>query len=167
MARVVTLFWPLRSMLPPAETPKFAMVIALLPETAPLVRRARVVVPVGAIAAVTEMSPELEPPAKPMRTVGLTRRLSSPETSDILVAFAVPRSIARLFVRGAIEIEPAEAVRETEVEIVITSACNLMLPVVDVTATVLLNSPPVYSMSPAIVTAAPGETVWVTSAEPT
>ena len=143
------------------------MVIALLPETAPLVRRARVVVPVGAIAAVTEISPEFEPPAKPTRTVGLTRRLSSPETSDILAALAVPRSIARLSVRGANEIDPAEAVRETEVEIVITSACNLMLPVVDVIATVLLNSPPVYSMSPAMVTATPGETVWVTSAEPT
>jgi hypothetical protein len=45
-------------MLPPAETPRFAMVMAPEPETTPLVRRARVVVPVGAIAEVTEISPE-------------------------------------------------------------------------------------------------------------
>ena len=56
-------------MLPPAETPRLAIVIAPEPETAPVVRRAMVEKFAGVIADETVMFPLFEPPAAPSRMV--------------------------------------------------------------------------------------------------
>jgi hypothetical protein len=104
--------------------PKLATVIELpgVPTTEPLVRRARVSAPVGAIAAVTFMVPELSPSTSPILTTLAIRRFSSSSTRDSLPSVFVPRSIWRLFVTGLTTTAPELSVADTFASIAIASA---------------------------------------------
>ena len=102
-AKLVTLFWPLRLMLPPAETPRLAMVIALEPDTAPEVLSARLENVLGLMAFEIVMFPLLDPPAAPSRTVPAVKTASSVLFRSRVLALSVPealRFIILVFVVG-------------------------------------------------------------------
>ena len=87
-------------MLPPAKTPRLVAVIALAPDTAPEVRRAKVGAFAGLIALERVMFPLLAPPLSPIRSVAAVTLANSAETSDKLPAVSVPRLIAVFAVVG-------------------------------------------------------------------
>ena len=78
--------------------------------TVPEVRRARVWTPVGAIAAVTFMVPELLPFSAPIRSVPAETLFSSVLVRDSRSDTSVPKSITVLFVCGAMVTTPLEEV---------------------------------------------------------
>jgi hypothetical protein len=137
MAKVVTLFWPLRLMLPPAETPRLAIVIAPEPETAPVVRRARVEKFAGVIAVATVMSPLFEPPAAPSRKVPAVKIDSSLLLMSRVPEASVPealRLMTLLFVVGFTVITPEVFTKAVETPvnrfpvILIAPALEVMSP---------------------------------------
>ena len=106
------MFWPLRLMLPPAETPRLAIVIALEPDTAPEVRSAKVEKLDGLSALETVMFPLLLPPLSPIRSVAVVTLANSVEVRDRLPAVSVPRFIAVLAVVGVNVTTPLVALIE-------------------------------------------------------
>ena len=112
--------------------------------TSPKVLIAKVSVPVGAIAEVTKMSPELVPSTSPMRRVPAWILLISLFSNDSLPEFSDPKLIALASVFGAIVTIPevADMFTKVLVERAMVSAFNKMLPVVEVTSWVFVNDPP-------------------------
>ena len=92
------------------------------PLTSPKVLIAKLSVPVGAIAAVTKMSPSLDPSSAPMRRVPALMLLISPLSKESLSAFWEPKSISLSAVLGAMVTTPDVAEISTEVLSVIESA---------------------------------------------
>ena len=111
-----------------ASIPRFATVIVLpvVAITEPLVRKAKVLVPVGAIAAVMLIVPELVPSTAPILTLLAESRFSSAATKESFPLVGEPRSISRLSVRGEIVITPEGA--ETVLFSSIASASNKTSP---------------------------------------
>jgi hypothetical protein len=91
---------------------RFTSVIEPLPllSTDPLVLSASVWTPVGAIAAVTLMFPELVPFSAPIRKVPADTRFTSAVVKDNRSETSVPKSITVLFDCGAIVTTPLEEV---------------------------------------------------------
>jgi hypothetical protein len=150
-----------------ASMARFVSEIAPLPvaSTVPLVRKARVEVPVGAIAWVIEMVPELDPPSSPIRITPVVIRFSSVLVRDSFVAASAPRSIAVALLRGAIVTIPPGVAVTRFAESSTASEITLICPVdpVLVNAEEFVNEAVRKVMSPAIVFAAEAGTdmVWV------
>ena len=92
-----------------ASIARFTSVIEPLPDTAPSVRIANVLVPVGAIAAETVIAPELFPFNSPIRKVPARIRLISVLVRESLPLASLPRSISCAAVAGAMVITPEVA----------------------------------------------------------
>ena len=139
--------------------------------TIPLVRKARVDVPVGAMALVIEIVPELDPPSSPILITPVEIRFISSLVSDNLFAASDPRSIACKLVRGAIVTIPPGVAVTRFAESSTASEITLICPVdpVLVKADEFVNEAVRKIMSPAIVLAAEAGTdiVWVFVVLPT
>ena len=110
-----------------ASIARFAIVIEPdVPTTEPLVRRAKVSVPIGLSAAVMFIVPELSPSTSPILTTSATRRLISAATKESLPLTSVPKLIWRASVRGEIVTIPDSA--ETEALRAILSALSKTSP---------------------------------------
>jgi hypothetical protein len=113
-----------RLMLPPAETPRLAMVIALEPDTAPVVRRAIVENVLGLSEALTVRAPEFDPLGSPILRVPVVNLANSAETTERLPACSVPTFIGVADRVGAIVTIPETALIEFEVLMANESALN-------------------------------------------
>jgi hypothetical protein len=136
MAKVVTLFWPVRLMLPPAETPKLAIVIALEPVTAPEVLSARLEKVLGLMAFEIVMFPLFDPPAAPSRTVPAVNIASSVLVRSRVLALSVPealRLITFVFVVG-LSVTTPEVLTNAVETLVKVSPVTFMAPVFAVIA---------------------------------
>jgi hypothetical protein len=111
-------------MSPPAETPRFAIVIAPAPVTAPEVRKARVENVLGLIAALTAMFPLFVPPKSPIRKVDAEILATSAATSERLPAVSVPKLTGVVEVVGATVTTPLVA--EIVFAVLIASELALM-----------------------------------------
>jgi hypothetical protein len=129
-----------------ASIARFTSVIEPLPETAPSVRIARVLVPVGAIAADTLIPPVLFPFNSPIRKVPAWIRLISSPVRESLPIASLPRSISCATVAGAMVTTPAVA--ETVVPKSIELAFSKTLPVLEVIEAVLAIELPEISIWP-------------------
>ena len=111
---------------------RFATVIELpiVPITSPLVRRAKVSVPAGAIAAVILMFPEFVPSTAPILTLLAVSLFSSASIKESWPPVSVPKSIWSESVRGATVITPVGA--DTEALIAIVSASSTTSPELEV-----------------------------------
>ena len=113
-------FIPVRLIVPPAARPRFVSVMIPEPVMLPPVRRAKFVVPDGAMSAETVMAPVLVPPSSPTRIVPAVIRFSSAEVSESLPAVSVPRSICIVVVAGA-------RVTTPEVEVIVLAVLITMV----------------------------------------
>jgi hypothetical protein len=130
MAKVVTLFWPVRLMLPPAETPKLAIVIALEPDTAPEVRSAKLENVLGLIAFEIVMFPLFDPPDAPSRTVPAVNIASSVLFKSRVLALSVPEALTLIilvFVVGLTVTTPEVLMNAVETPVKV-SPVTLMAP---------------------------------------
>ncbi len=128
----------------------------MLLETEPPVRRARVGVRAGLMAALMSMFPVFVPFRAPMRSVPAEIWLSSAEVSESFPETSVPRSINRLLLRGANVTTPVDAVLERLAPIDMSSETTsiwLFAPVV-VRAEDEVKEEVLKIMSPAMVFAA-------------
>ena len=124
--------------------------------TVPVVLKARVDTPVGAMAAVMFMLPELDPLRAPILRVPAETLFNSVLVRDSRPETSVPRSITRLLVRGANVTKPLEDVVARLAPIVMSSETTriwLFAPVV-VRAEAEVKEEVLKIMSPAMVFAA-------------
>lgn len=129
---------------------------------------AKLVVPLDKVA-VKDTSPEEVPVVSPIRNVVEEILANSAVVSESFAALATPKSMARVVARGETVTIPfgLAAVAVIVAPTVTSSVLIFTLPAVEVMVPVLLNVPPKYSMSPAMLMFEVEPTVEVLSADPT